>query len=214
VSLYLGVVLLAYLVGAIPTGFMIARARGVDIRAAGSGNIGATNVFRVLGRPAGVAVLLLDAAKGAIPCATLPPLALWVAGAAGHPDPEWLGIIAGIAAVLGHNYTCWLRFKGGKGIATTAGVLAVLMPVALLTCLAAWLVVFLLTRYVSLGSLVASVALPLTVWWRGQSGALLAVALALGLLAIGKHRANIRRLLNGTESRFRWHQAETPPPSS
>jgi glycerol-3-phosphate acyltransferase PlsY len=214
VSLYFGVVLLAYLVGAIPTGFLIARARGVDIRAAGSGNIGATNVFRVLGRPAGVAVLVLDAAKGAIPCAALPPLALWVAGAGGNPDPEWLGITAGIGAVLGHNYTCWLYFKGGKGIATTAGVLLVLMPVALLTCLVAWLLVFALTRYVSLGSLVASVALPLTVWWRGQSGALLVVALALGLLAIGKHRANIRRLLNGTESRFRWHQAGTSPPPS
>jgi len=213
VSVYLGAVLLAYLVGSIPTGFLVARARGVDIRGAGSGNIGATNVFRVLGRPAGVAVLLVDAAKGVIPCAALPPLALRVAGAGSNLNLEWLGIVVGIAAVLGHNYTCWLHFKGGKGIATTAGVLLVLMPVAFLTCLAAWLLVLVLTRFVSLASVAAAVALPLTVWWRGQSGALLVVALALGLLAIGKHRANIRRLLNGTESRFGWRHAGEPPPS-
>ncbi len=213
-GVYLGVALLAYLIGSIPTGFLVARARGVDIRSAGSGNIGATNTFRVLGRSAGVAVLLADAAKGAVPCAVLPPLAWRVASAGDSLNAEWLAIAAGVAAVLGHNYTCWLRFKGGKGIATTAGVLLVLMPVAFGACLAAWVVVFALSRYVSLASLAAAVTLPVSVWLWGQSRALLGIAAALGLLAIGKHRANIRRLLNGTESRVARRKHDSPPPSS
>jgi glycerol-3-phosphate acyltransferase PlsY len=213
-GLYFGVALLAYLIGSIPTGFLVARARGVDIRSAGSGNIGATNTFRVLGRSAGVAVLLADAAKGTVPCAVLPPLALRVADAGNSLNAEWLAIAAGVAAVLGHNYTCWLHFKGGKGIATTAGVLLVLMPAALGACLAAWVVVFALGRYVSLASLAAAVTLPVSVWLWGQSRAMLGIAVALGLLAIGKHRANIRRLLNGTENRVSRRQHVSPPPSS
>lgn len=191
-----------YLLGSIPTGYLVARARGVDIRKYGSGNIGATNVFRALGKVAGTFVLLTDAAKGAVAAAGLPWLLTRLASPAPGLSAEWLAIAAGVAAILGHNYTCWLGFKGGKGIATSAGVLLVLMPMGLGLALITWLVVFLGWRYVSLASVVAAIALPLLVWLTGASATLIAIAFVLGALAVYKHRSNLQRLRAGTESRF------------
>ena len=111
-------------------------------------------------------------------------------------------IVAGIAAVLGHNYTCWLRFKGGKGIATSAGVLAGIVPLALAIILGLWILFFALTRYVSVGSLVASFTLPFATWFTTKNWTLTLVTGAMGALAIFKHKANIQRLLNGTENRI------------
>jgi glycerol-3-phosphate acyltransferase PlsY len=208
---YIAVVLLAYLLGSIPTGFLVAKARGIDIRTVGSGNIGATNVFRYLGKPAGVFVLLMDALKGWVAVVILARLvAAWLYPAASGLSREWLGIVAGISAVLGHNYTCWLQFKGGKGIATSAGALGALMPTGVAMVLGIWIVVVTLTRYVSLASITAASALPLAAWVSGASVTIIWVAGILGALAIYKHKANIRRLFSGTESRI----GNKKPPST
>jgi len=200
---YILTVLIAYLFGSIPTGFLVARARGVDIRTVGSGNIGATNVFRILGKPAGVFVLLADAAKGWLAVFIVAELVSgWFYPAAGSTAREWFAICAGVGAILGHNYTCWLYFKGGKGIATSAGVLVALVPLPLLIILGIWIIVFALTRYVSLASISASFSLPFAAWAVGESRTIILVTAALAALAIYKHRANIKRLINGTESKI------------
>ena len=211
---YILTALAAYLLGSIPFGFLVAKAKGVDIRSAGSGNIGATNAMRVLGKPAGIAVLLLDAAKGYVACVFLPPMIYnWLI-------PHYSGlflyfqdvpvelqtrffVVAGICAVLGHNYTCWLKFKGGKGIATTAGVYLALAHWALLVALAVFILAILLTKYVSVGSIAAAIALVVTVWVMPPHNLFLGiVTTALGVLAIYKHKSNIQRLLAGTENRL------------
>jgi glycerol-3-phosphate acyltransferase PlsY len=192
----------AYLLGSIPTGFLVARARGIDIRTVGSGNMGASNVFRTLGKTAGVVVLVVDGLKGYAACAWLCNGLLTLLGVS-TVDSELYRILAGIAAVLGHNFTCWLKFKGGKGIATSAGVYLALAPWPLLIALAVFILALLATRYVSIGSISAAVALPAAVWILPPHNLLLSiVTTALGLLAILKHRGNIKRLLSGTEQRF------------
>src|SRR5208283_1492176 len=119
----------AYLLGSIPTGFLVAKSRGIDIRTVGSGNIGATNVVRTLGKPAGAAVLLADALKGWLAVAVAAKIiGGWFTHGSGLAATDGLSVCAGIAAILGHNYTCWLHFKGGKGIATSAGVILALVP--------------------------------------------------------------------------------------
>ena len=157
----------AYLLGSLPTGFLIARAKGIDIRNVGSGNIGATNAIRVLGKPAGIFVLLADAAKGFCAVTFLSFfIFLFFYGDKGDEtmDAGWnLPIIAGIFAVLGHNYTCWLKFKGGKGIATTAGVYLALAPWALLIALVVFILALLVSRIVSVASMSAAEALPAAV---------------------------------------------------
>lgn len=193
--------LAAYLLGSIPTGYLVARWKNIDITQVGSGNIGATNVFRILGRGPGIFVLLTDAAKGALSVLFLPGLASLVAGA-GSP---WLAALAAVCAVLGHNFTCWLRFKGGKGIATSAGALAALVPAAFLVIFITWIVVFALGRYVSLASIAAAAVLPFATAFtsRGElRWPLVGLTSLLTLLAIWRHRPNIRRLLDGTENRF------------
>jgi glycerol-3-phosphate acyltransferase PlsY len=201
----------AYLLGSIPTGYLVARAKGIDIRTIGSGNIGATNAMRVLGKPAGIFVLLVDAAKGFAACHfgafIYSRLCEWHAPSDSivlfSPEEiERFAIIAGIFVVLGHNFTCWLGFKGGKGVATSAGVFFALAPLALGIALGIWIIVLALSRYVSLASLTAAVALPATVWLTPNSLTLRIVTTALGLLAIVKHKSNIERLFNGTELRF------------
>ena len=200
---YILTVLIAYLLGSIPTGFLVAKARGVDIRTVGSGNIGATNVFRILGKAAGVFVLLADAAKGWVAVFVAARLvSRWFWPEAGAQAQEWFRLCAGVAAILGHNYTCWLHFKGGKGIATSAGVLVALVPVPLLIILGVWIVVFAFSRYVSLASISASFVLPFAAWAVGKSLTIILVTAALAVLAIYKHKANIKRLLNGTENRI------------
>ena len=191
----------AYLLGSIPTGYLVARAKGIDIRTIGSGNIGAANAFRILGKPAGIFVLVADGLKGFAACAWLADFVIQLFAVA--PDQiENLRIVAGISAVLGHNFTCWLKFKGGKGIATSAGVYFALAPLAAGISLGTWMVVFVLSRYVSVASIAAAAALPTAVWLTKDSRFLGIVTTVLGLLAIFKHRGNIQRLLNGTEQRF------------
>ncbi len=198
---YIIVVIAAYLLGSIPTGYLVAKAKGIDIRNVGSGNIGATNAFRVLGKPAGTFVLLVDALKGYAAAAWMVWLLQQVMDLTAV-DVGTLRIIAGICAVLGHNYTCWLRFKGGKGIATTGGVYLALAPLAVGIALAAWIVFALISRYVSVASIAAAIALPAAVWFTRDSLLLGIVTTALGALAIYKHKKNIERLMNGTENRI------------
>jgi acyl phosphate:glycerol-3-phosphate acyltransferase len=206
-------VLLAYLLGSIPTGYLVARARGMDIRDVGSGNIGATNVFRSMGRGAGVVVLTVDFLKGLVACGLVPPMLLMMLGPRDSRMEGWveaMAVAGAVAAILGHNYTCWLRFKGGKGIATSAGVLTALVPWALLIILIVWLVVFGLWRYVSLASIAASLALPPAVWMTGGSVTLIAICTGLTCLAVYKHRSNLQRLLAGTEHRVDRRRKRVP----
>ena len=195
----------AYLLGSIPTGFLVGKAKGIDVRTVGSGNIGATNVFRVLGRPAGVFVLAMDGLKGALACGLVANLAYALGASADPPvllTRDYLSVFAGAFAVLGHNYTCWLWFKGGKGVATTGGVLLALSWAGFLISMGVWLLVAALTRYVSLASIAAGFSLPFSVWISGGSKTLIIVFAIIGVLAIFKHRSNILRLLAGTEHRF------------
>jgi len=204
----------AYLLGSIPSGFLVAQARGVDIRKVGSGNIGATNVVRTLGKGPGILVLLMDALKGWLSVAALPRVVLALLAPSLAQEPlalETLQIIGGLCAILGHNYTCWLQFKGGKGIATSAGVLLALVPWALLIILTIWFVLFSTTRYVSLASIAASAALPVASWLTHESLTKVIVTGAMGALAIYKHKGNIQRLLEGTEPRFQRKSREGTP---
>jgi glycerol-3-phosphate acyltransferase PlsY len=203
---YINVAVSAYLLGSIPTGFLVAKAKGIDIQKSGSGNIGATNAMRVLGKPAGIFVMIMDAAKGYVAC-ILAAIYFnqFVPGPDHFDDAYWilsgrLMLIAGIFAVLGHNYPCWLKFKGGKGIATTAGVYLALAPVALGIALAAFILTVLITRYVSLGSIIAAIVLPVAVWFTKANLFLEIVTIALCALAIYKHKSNIQRLMAGTEN--------------
>jgi glycerol-3-phosphate acyltransferase PlsY len=222
---------LSYLLGSIPTGYLMAKAKGVDIRSVGSGNIGATNVFRALGKPAGIITLLVDCTKGLVAVLAVPPVLLRLAAVREDwpdfmfvlgPEGRWsfdidpkglMEILCALAVILGHNYTCWLRFKGGKGIATSAGALLGLAWLATVICLGVWLVVFAVGRYVSLASILAAAALPVAVFVIHGIGPLLFLSLVLAGLAIWRHRSNIQRLLNGTENRFtRKPKPEAPTP--
>ncbi len=170
--------------------------------------------MRVLGKPAGIFVLLMDATKGYVACAILCPLiyntisphyfGLYVPFEDEHVEVKMkYYLVAGVFAVLGHNYTCWLKFKGGKGIATTAGVYLALAPIPLGIAFAVFILTILVTRYVSVGSIVAAIALPATVWILPPHNLLLGiVTTALGALAIYKHKTNIKRLMAGTENRL------------
>lgn len=186
----------AYLFGALPFGLFIARMRGVDIRTQGSGNIGATNVFRVVGKGWGVLTFTLDALKGFLPAFIFPLLA----GVAA----DW-GVLFGLAAILGHSFPVYLKFKGGKGVATSAGMLLGVAPLSVGAALFCWLITMIISRYVSLASIAAAATVGIAVWVDPslQDRLLSRTALTLmALLVIGLHRANIRRLLNGTEHRF------------
>jgi glycerol-3-phosphate acyltransferase PlsY len=196
--------LAAYLLGSIPTGYLAGRAKGIDIRQAGSGNIGATNAFRILGKPAGMIVLLVDALKGWLAVAVVPglifPLFFSTAVSERGLTVDYLKII-GIVVILGHNYPCWLKFKGGKGIATSGGVLVALVWPAFLISLAVWILVCLITRYVSLASIMGALALPIATWLTHYPLHLIAITALMSALAIYKHKANIGRLMNGTENK-------------
>ncbi|HLN28611.1 MAG TPA: glycerol-3-phosphate 1-O-acyltransferase PlsY [Gemmataceae bacterium] len=200
------VILAAYLVGSIPFGYLIARWRGVDIFLEGSGNIGATNVGRVLGRRFGILVFLLDFAKGAVPVG----VARWITGAEGTAFPEDLvEVLAGLAAFLGHLFSIYLRFRGGKGVATAAGVVTVLVPVPTLGALLIWLSLLCATRYMSLASIIAAVGLcalrvGLTPEPFNPDHRILSLfcLVAAGLVVL-RHRENVARLFHGTENRLR-----------
>jgi len=186
------VVIIAYLIGSIPFGYLIVRAKeGGDVRQTGSGGTGATNVTRRAGRSAGVLTLILDALKGA--------LAVFIAQLVSNTD--WSTAAAAIAVIVGHIFPIWLRFKGGKGVATGVGVFLMLDPLAVLCAGVIFLAVVLLTKYVSLGSILAAAAIPLFVWLNTATGPLLAAAVVGASLIVFAHRENIVRILNGTESR-------------
>lgn len=189
-------VLAAYLLGSIPNGLLIARLKGVDLQKVGSGNIGATNVFRCVGKGWGIAAFVLDAVKGFVPAFFFPRLL--------ESAPPWLGLACGIAAVAGHNWPVWLKFKGGKGVSTSAGMLLGIAPAAVGVGFAVFALTVALTRFVSLGSILAAIAVPAAyLWMNGADNRLLASALVvMGALVIFKHRANVGRLLRGIEPRI------------
>lgn len=199
-------VLASYLLGAIPTSYLTARlARGIDLRQVGSRNLGATNLYRQLGWRYAVPVGLFDVAKGAVPVLVFGPLA---------GGGVWLPLALGAVAVLGHVYSVFVRFRGGKGVATGAGVVLGLAPGAFVVALVVWAVVVRLSGYVSLGSILAALALPPAVWLLHPERR--EVIWLFGTLAgfiVLLHHANIGRLLRGTESRFgrRAARQETAP---
>ena len=193
-AMWIGCAFASYLLGSIPTGFLWGKARGIDIRTVGSGNIGATNVMRALGKGSGIAVLLIDAMKGFIPVFFAPRV---------FPDADRnaLQIVCCVFVIAGHNWTCWLKFKGGKGIATSAGALLAFLPYPLLCALGVWLLVFAIGRYVSLASISAAIALPVATWFIERNTTLFGFTAILAAIAIYRHRPNIQRLLAGTENR-------------
>lgn len=200
---WLLIVILSYLIGSIPWGYLFARSKGIDIRRHGSGNIGAANVLRVMGRKWGYLVFFCDFFKG-----FLSVMLGSLIAAHFLVNPVLGSVIAAIACVLGHNYTVWLRFKGGKGIATSAGaVLALFPPFVFVSVGVVWITVFLAGRYTSLASISAAVTLPIAVSLfvdKTETGVWLLIAFSVfvAVLAIWRHRSNIVRLLNGTENRF------------
>ncbi|PYQ08895.1 MAG: acyl-phosphate glycerol 3-phosphate acyltransferase [Acidobacteria bacterium] len=186
------VVLSAYLVGSIPFSYIVARRRGVDVRTVGSGNVGATNVMRSVGRGAGLAAFALDFLKGA--AATLVAMSIERDGA--------LPALAAATAVLGHMYPVWLRFRGGKGVATGAGAFLPIAPVPTIAALVAFGLALAATRYVSVGSLVGCATLAALAFALGGPSAVAFAATATALLVLWKHRANLARIARGTESRL------------
>ena len=196
----------AYVLGSIPWGYLAGRCNGVDLRGEGSGSTGATNALRVLGKKWGYAVFALDAFKGWLAVMVGFALALWWYHAPEHVVIN-CGVVSAIFAVIGHSYPVWLGFKGGKGIASSAGIMLALFPWPVFAFgLFVWLVLFYSTRYVSIASLGAAVALPTasgTLMLLGQCDMVrTSIAGAMGLLAIWRHKSNIQRLLAGTEKRF------------
>ena len=194
---------LGYLSGSLPWGLWLGRwLRGVDVRTLGSRNLGATNVYRSLGPAIGVAVLLLDIAKGALPTWLVPGLAVSAAFPGGV---EWCRLAVGLAAVLGHLFTVFAGFKGGKGVATTAGVLLALSPLAFVAVAIVFVVTVALTRYISLGSMFGAVALAVALGLTtpgGFTSPTFGFGVAIALLVIVRHRENIVRLVRGEERRF------------
>lgn len=195
------VFLAAYVAGSIPFALIVARAvAGIDIRTVGSGNVGATNVGRMIGRKWFLVVFVLDAAKGALPVLLLAPLAAPLF--AGGTPAGAAEVGCGLAAVLGHVFSAFLRFRGGKGVATTAGALAAISPWAAAGTLAVFLLVFLASRYVSLASVSGALAFPGLALWLDPRPAVLLFAVAVALLVVARHHSNLRRLLAGTEPRI------------
>ena len=189
------IILAAYLVGAIPSGVVLTRLTGAgDVRSSGSGNIGATNVYRVAGRKLGIMTLLGDILKGVLP--------VLLAVKWGQLPVEQVAMVAA-AAFLGHCYPVYLGFKGGKGVATALGIFIVLSPLAVLCVVPIFIVLVAIWRYISLGSICAAATVPALVFYFERSMPLLYATLFIATMVIWRHRENISRLLNGTENRFR-----------
>jgi glycerol-3-phosphate acyltransferase PlsY len=195
----------SYLLGSIPFGYLAGRLVGIDIREAGSGNVGATNVVRVLGKRYGYPVFALDVLKGfgAVKIAMLTAPGRSPA----WNSPEIFGILAAMSSVLGHLYPPWLTFKGGKGVATSAGALLALTPVATLIGVVIWIIVFWLTRYVSLASITAAVVIPIVILVvnshdQNKGKPLFYSSACVAAVIIWRHRSNLSRLIRGTEPRF------------
>ena len=221
--------LVAFFVGSIPFGLLIARAKGIDIRAHGSGNIGATNVLRIVGKKYGIACFILDFLKGFLPTLAALSLVRFAGGDRTMVVPalagfgvelpasqQWLAqsihVLTALATVLGHNYSPFAGFRGGKGIATTAGALMALMPAAIVILALVWVLLFFTTRYVSVASIGAALCLPLLTiigsWYHGKlangtwNKPLLIFSILAAAMAVWRHRSNIQNLINGTEHKF------------
>ncbi len=235
--------IVAYLVGSIPFGVLIARSKGIDIRQHGSGNVGATNVFRIVGKGFGVSCLLLDFLKGFLPvllatnlfrvAGVSPPLSFALISNSTEPFPadqqvyvHTLQVVTALAAIMGHNYSIFLKGGGGKGIATSAGVLVALLPTVFLGALLVFGASFYFTRYVSMGSILGAISIPIfthlndrlrhldgdetlpTYWESGSwNKPLMAFTVVAALLGIWRHRSNIQRILAGTEDRLESRKA-------
>lgn len=209
------ILVLSYLLGAVPFSLIVARAHGVDLRQHGSGNAGATNVWRVVGKGPGALAFVLDAGKGLVATLLLSQLRLGgesLAPLFGPYAPAWAAVLAGAAAMMGHVVTIWGRlffgsFKGGKGVATGAGMLLGLIPLAIGVGVLVFAATMALTRYVSLGSILAATSLPVTLAVQRALGVdvpppLWGFALVVPLFIVWTHRSNVKRLLNGTEPRL------------
>lgn len=183
----------AYLLGSIPTGLLLGRLYGVDVRKEGSGNIGATNLYRTVGRKVGIMTLVGDCLKG-----MLPVLLAWKLGVI-EPMQAWIGL----AAFCGHVFSIFLLFKGGKGVATALGVYLALSPLAVLGALVVFLLLVVIWRYISLGSIVAAAIMPLIIYFLPHCTELLAATAIISAIVILKHHTNISRLVAGTESKFK-----------
>jgi glycerol-3-phosphate acyltransferase PlsY len=185
-------VIFSYLLGSVPSGLIIGKLSGLDVRKAGSGNIGATNVARLLGKRGGLLTLVGDTAKGFIPVLAVQQMGF------SHP----VAALVGVAAFLGHVYPIFLKFKGGKGVATSFGVLLGLAPLATMILLVVFAAVAFTTRLVSLSSMVTAVAAPLVLWLFYYSPTYVIMTAFMAVMIVFRHHANIQRLLNGTEPRF------------
>jgi len=200
-----GVLLGSYLLGSIPFGYVAGKIRGIDIRKIGSGNIGATNVVRVLGKRYGYSVFVLDFLKGF--SAVKISMSIATDARLEWASPEIFGILAAIASVIGHSFPVWLKFRGGKGVATSAGALFGLIPLAALIGIVIWVLVFWLTRYVSVASVVAAATLPLVILIMTRlnqihGNSLFYSSLGLAAVVMWRHRSNFSRLMHGSEPRF------------
>lgn len=202
---FVSIGLIAYLLGSFPSGYVVGRLRGVDMRKVGSGNVGATNVTRILGKQFGYPVFLVDFLKGLV--------AVLLAGAIAHRchfdsiAADFCVALGGIFWVLGHSFPVWLAFKGGKGVATSLGVIFGISWIAAVIMCAVWIVLFKITRYVSVASIAAAIALPVAMiallfLHQLQSPVLVYFSLCLGAIVVIRHRSNMSRLLSGTEPRF------------
>lgn len=198
--------LVSYFLGAVPTSYLLSRLfAGIDLRQHGSGNLGATNLYRVLGWKYAIPAALVDIAKGVVPVLVFAPQV---------SDSQLFALACGVAAIVGHVFSVFVGFKGGKGVATAAGVMLALAPIALLVSAAVWGVLVRLTGYVSLGSIVAAAVLPFAIYLLEDSRtpALVWIAAAIAAAVIILHWRNIQRLIRGTENRFGRRTASTPQP--
>ena len=200
-----GVLLGSYLLGSIPFGYVAGKIRGIDIRKIGSGNIGATNVVRVLGKRYGYSVFVLDFLKGF--GAVKISMSIATDARPEWASPEIFGIFAAIASVIGHSFPVWLKFRGGKGVATSAGALFGLIPLAALIGVLIWVLIFWFTRYVSVASVVAAATLPLVILIMTRlnqihGNSLFYSSLGLAAVVMWRHRSNFSRLMHGSEPRF------------
>ena len=201
---------LSYVLGSIPFGLLLSRTQGVDIRSKGSGNIGATNVFRMVGKKWGLLCFLLDFLKGLVSAWIFPIILLSPETLQTNPN---LPLLAGASAILGHNFPVWLKFKGGKGIATSAGVIVAVAPWCILAAAIVWGLSMAVSRIVSLSSILAAITIAVSTWFLPPANPVIdGILTALGLIAIYRHRTNIQRLLKGEEHRFgKKGQQKNPP---
>jgi glycerol-3-phosphate acyltransferase PlsY len=190
----------AYVIGSIPTAYIFGKImKGIDIREYGSGNVGATNVFRVIGKVPGIIVLILDAAKGLVCVACIAPMVLFFAPVT---RPELYRILIGLSAIAGHNWTLFLKFKGGKGVATSAGVAIGLIPKIFWLGFLVWLITFFISGFVSLASIIAVISIPIFTLAFGEPAEIVIFMCLLCLIIVYKHKPNIRRLARGEEKRI------------